>query len=137
MTEKELWAKLRSAMGSEAHLTRIENAVSFGTPDVNMGWFGRDYWLELKVIRNGYATIKPTQVAWIMRRLSTVKNIYFLTITMDDTEIALYHGSIIYKCVSTHLGKPRLDFNLVKPIHAMTKPYNWQEFKNKLNMTEH
>lgn len=132
MTEKELWERLRYGVGDESHLTRIENAVSFGTPDVNMGYYGRDYWFELKREVNGYSTIRPTQVAWIIKRMKLGGgNVYFMTIDAEEN-ISVYHGDIIRSHLSVHLGKPRIEFCTAEKLIYMQKPYDWKNFLKQL-----
>lgn len=50
MAEKQLWKQLREKVGPYGDLTRIENLLEKGTPDVNGSIWGVDFWLELKEI---------------------------------------------------------------------------------------
>lgn len=48
MSEVKLFNHIRSRMAEKARLTRIENIVAEGTPDVNCCMLGHEFWIELK-----------------------------------------------------------------------------------------
>lgn len=80
MTESKLWDELKSAVevfDPKADLSRHEDRLSPGTPDVSYTIRGVSGWAELKavarlprsmsvpVVRN----IRPSQVRWILKRV--------------------------------------------------------------------
>lgn len=71
MKESGFWRKLRPLMKEAAPgivVERIESWSTPGFPDVSGCWKGRDFWLELKVERNGRVEMRPAQVRWLERR---------------------------------------------------------------------
>lgn len=75
--ESGLWrwlAKAKMTLREALHMTRVENLVGQGTPDVE-GCLGNQFWMELKCearpanedtpIRPKF---RPTQVPWLLRR---------------------------------------------------------------------
>lgn len=71
--ESHFWGQIRAAVAGkpEFHLTRVENAVSSGFPDVAGVSYGRSVWMELKSERLParrdtplrFAT-RPSQALW-------------------------------------------------------------------------
>lgn len=73
--EKNLWASAYKALRYlvKLHITRIENAVGSGTPDVEGCFNGVQFWWELKVGSvdkkgNVKVSFRPTQIPWLKRR---------------------------------------------------------------------
>lgn len=87
MKENELWADIHRHWPN-AHAVRIENSASFGDPDVNVCYKGVDFWLELKIEVKGSFVIRPTQLAWISKRLQAGANNVFV-FTYDNTTMCL------------------------------------------------
>lgn len=46
----------------------IETAVSRGVPDTNGCAFGAEFWIEFKATAGWTVTLRPEQVAWLLRR---------------------------------------------------------------------
>ncbi len=71
MKESGFWRKLRPLMRAAAPgivVERIESWSTPGFPDVSGTWKGQDFWLELKIIRDGRVKMRPDQVRWLERR---------------------------------------------------------------------
>ena len=86
MNESNVRRKLADEWGRWAHVCPIENEVGTGIPDLNIGYLGLDFWVEIKyreelpkkigtpVIRG---MLRPQQRVWITHRLKTgAKNIF-------------------------------------------------------------
>ena len=70
-TEVKSWNLLRGHMPGD--VSRVENLVDVGTPDVSGAWF-KDYWVELKVCpnkekdRDVLKLLRPEQIVWHYKR---------------------------------------------------------------------
>lgn len=88
--ESSLWMWLRSArydLGPFLHMTRVENLVEDGTPDVEGCYDGDSFWCELKsVARPKRETtpcvtarhVRPRQVPWLAARWRAGGGSFFL-----------------------------------------------------------
>ena len=78
MSERRLWQKFRAALGSKAHLQRIESFTAAGIPDVEYCCDGQSGWIELKygkvptkggtVVFRSQRGLDPAQVEWLVCR---------------------------------------------------------------------
>ena len=60
MKESQFWALVKGKL--PGHVERVENALTRGTPDVNMCVEGTEFWLELKVLdTKGQCELRPEQ----------------------------------------------------------------------------
>jgi len=82
--ESSLWAWLRDGtkdLRPELHLTRIENLVGEGTPDVE-GWYANQFWCELKALTRKPGLIdsevSQEQIRWHRRRWQAGGRSWFL-----------------------------------------------------------
>lgn len=67
MKESQFWALVKGKL--PGHVERVENALTRGTPDVNMCYQGIEVWLELKVLDNkGNCELRPEQYLWHRKR---------------------------------------------------------------------
>lgn len=100
--------KSRLLFKDRLHITRLENTVGSGTPDVEGSIDGAQFWVELKTAaRPARSTtkvavkIQPSQPIWISKRLkSGFTNIYVLLQVgsgLKDTKRYLIPGSFISK----------------------------------------
>lgn len=70
--EKQFYLKIKSHLPGD--VSRIENYADRGTPDVTGGYYGHDYWVELKISKNKLkqadlrTLLEPSQVVWHQRR---------------------------------------------------------------------
>lgn len=78
-------------------ISRIENIVDNGTPDLSCAAYGRDYWVELKShpdeefegIDQIVSYIEPTQKVWHARR-TKVGSLIFVICRFKDCIVGLY-----------------------------------------------
>lgn len=51
------------------HWQRVETGgTGQGIPDTNACWQGREFWLELKIVKGRRILLEPEQVGWHVRR---------------------------------------------------------------------
>jgi len=81
--EQQFWKLLKDHLPGD--FSRIENYAESGMPDVNGGWIGNPYWIELKVSKNIGKFAHPKtlceafQLAWHARRCKHDNNIFVMT----------------------------------------------------------
>ena len=106
-------------------VSRIENTVDAGTPDITCAAWGRDYWVELKSHPDAdYISmtqvekwIEPAQRVWHARR-SKVGSLIFLIVRFRTEILAWYAEGITYVPA----------FHLVK----LGNGYNWTHMKEAI-----
>ena len=70
--EQNFWNLIKKHLPGK--ISRIENTVDVGTPDVSGSYVNKDYWVELKVCQNKNKEIEPikllrsTQIIWHLQR---------------------------------------------------------------------
>lgn len=90
MTEKEMWATLYTQLKKDCSMTRLENAVSFGIPDLIIGYMNRSFWVETKIDKGGFFLIRPSQIAWHIKHIQcNCLDAYFL-VYMKNEAYRLY-----------------------------------------------
>jgi hypothetical protein len=132
MAETDIWKKLRATL-TESHLTRVENAISSGAPDVHGCHAGVDFWIELKM----YARLikfRPSQIGWMAQRLRAGGDTYVLA---HDKNVGNYYITT-FKCATNaqafiiHLQQPHLDMTKV-PCFRMEKLKSQELLNHLLN----
>ena len=109
MAETDIWKKLRATL-TESHLTRVENAISSGAPDVHGCHAGVDFWIELKM----YARLikfRPSQIGWMAQRLRAGGDTYILSHNKTNGSYYLTSFKLATeaKAFIIHLQQPHLD----------------------------
>lgn len=127
MTEKEMWLKLRVSLGQVAHMTRIENAVSFGVPDINIAYNGVEFWIETKVAVSGKVKLRPSQIAWILHRLKVCHNVFLLVYEKDVFYLYRLTTRILVQSLESYSGITRLNLHEMEPFDTIYPPYKWFE----------
>ena len=59
-----MWKKLRGKLPKSWSITRIENRIGGGVPDVHVCADGIPFWIELKTTKTSRVVISSHQVAW-------------------------------------------------------------------------
>lgn len=102
MSESNLWqwlARARKPLGKALHMTRQENLVAVGQPDVEGCYSGSQFWLELKhAARPARATtklrfgspIKQNQIEWHRERAGAGGRVYYLISVGSGHERRIY-----------------------------------------------
>lgn len=77
MKESQFWALVKGHL--PGHAERVENALTRGTPDVNLCHEGYELWLELKVLdAKGVCTLRPEQYLWHRKRQESGGHVFVL-----------------------------------------------------------
>ena len=127
MTEKDMWLSIRGSMGDIAHLTRIENAASFGTPDINAAYDGTEFWLETKIAHSGKFQIRPSQLAWYIKHTKHNRNVFFLV--YEKGEYYLYRPYIVelQKALESYNGVTKVVLQHLTQFDAGPPTNNWYQ----------
>jgi penicillin-binding protein-related factor A (putative recombinase) len=112
MTEANLWkwlSKVKKHYKEDLHLTRLENLVGNGTPDVEGCLCGRQFWIELKCIpkrTNSLLRIRfqPSQIPWMQRRQRAGGHVFVLLQVGSAGQahryllnLELFEGKLLYE----------------------------------------
>jgi hypothetical protein len=110
--------------------SRIENAVSYGLPDISYAIKGTQGWLELKVPKDGRLYFQPFQLSWMKQRVKHTNNKGVWVLACDNDAMQLYRGvdmsnapRVPYKRWIT------VDQDKVKPWVAGRAPWPWSEIR--------
>ena len=70
--EKAFYQTIRKGINDKCHLSRIENVAGAGMPDLNIGYKGKDFWVELKHVDHKRFPVsvdwRAQQIAFTMKR---------------------------------------------------------------------
>ncbi len=116
--EQQFWNLLKDHLPGD--FSRIENYAESGMPDVNGGWIGNPYWIELKVCKNKEKIAHPKvlcedyQIAWHARRCRHDNNIFVIT---------KYHDKIV-----AHKILPSREYRLVFMVTKDKNKWPWAVF---------
>lgn len=127
MTEVDVWEKMNSILGKHAHLTRVENAITFGIPDVDLCYKGKQDWVELKIVKNGAILFRPSQIAWYVRRIKIGKGDTFIFAEHNGTGYLFLASSIFAPGVLvSKSGLPGVDIKNM-PVRYFMPDINMKE----------
>jgi len=110
-TESYLWTKLKKMPQSE--MTRHEDKLNFGIPDVSFGLDGINGWIELKAFKGRpprgvfkFSNLQNTQVRFLERRGKAGGHCYIMVIVNrgKSAEFFLFHWSVVRKLFRTELS---------------------------------
>jgi hypothetical protein len=113
--EAKLWQDVRKGL-KEAHLVRIESRIGLGIPDVNGCINGKDFWLELKVIKGNSLRLSKFQYTTLFRSLRAGGNVFVLARPLSGSVLK------VYDCRNVVTG-PGFPF----PVLTLEKPYDWSK----------
>lgn len=103
MTESYLWRKLKQA--SDADMTRHEDKLNLGIPDVSYGLEGRNGWIELKYLKSWpkspqkhvpFRNLKVHQVRFLGRR-GQAGGACFLLVLVGKKDVVLIDWEIVHR----------------------------------------
>ena len=127
--EQKFWTLLRPQMPGD--VSRIENMVDSGTPDVSGAWF-KDYWVELKVSENKvkeqdlYKLLRPSQKVWHFRRGKSGSLIFVFVKYPKFFLMYKYMPKLRFD--ETHLGM----YILRTAIRKVKGKWEWAKFQSKI-----
>ena len=91
--ERNLWQQLkRNTKG--VVWTRIEATSGLGIPDLH-GFYGRCFWVELKIIKDNKIKFSAHQIAWINRHVMLGAPVFVLARAPRAKTLKLFSGSIV------------------------------------------
>lgn len=126
MVEAWLWERVKKGFEPlMVHCVRIENAVSSGLPDVNCCYNGKDFWIELKIVREGRVQLRSSQTAWITARSGFGGRVVLLA--KSDEDLIMYRGIDVF-----NLAMSNGYIEKVKPWARFYKPWNWLAIRDKI-----
>lgn len=97
--ETDLRNHIRKPLKELGHFQPIETgAVASGVADVNFCMDGKEFWLELKIIKGNRMNFRPTQVPWNINRAKAGGNNYILAADKHE-RIWIWHGRYIRELV--------------------------------------
>jgi hypothetical protein len=112
MKESQFWALVKGKL--PGHVERVENALTRGTPDVNMCHMGIEVWLELKVLdTKGSCELRPEQYLWHRKRQEVGGKVFVLA--RNETVIKIY--------------QVQRDMSMFE-IWSCMKPFDWVSMNN-------
>jgi len=134
-TEAQLWALLRTNL--QGHFVRIENAISVGVPDVNACHDGVEVWIELKTGSGNYISLRSSQLAWFIRRISVGGNLK-VVYRVKDT-IGVIKGQDLLAAKDTF--KAVINSQIRVDVREVTKtlfhkPFDWQKINETIFATD-
>lgn len=114
MKESQFWALVKGHL--PGHVERVENALTRGTPDVNMCHDSTELWLELKILdAKGSCQLRPEQVLWHRKRQENGGRVFVLARNEDLLKVL----------------QVQRDMNLFE-IWSCSKPFNWEDMNSLL-----
>lgn len=114
MKESEFWALVKGKL--PGHAERVENALTKGTPDVNMCHESIELWLELKILdAKGTCQLRPEQVLWHRKRQEHGGRVFVLARNEDTLKILQ-----VQRNMETF------------EIWTCSKPFNWESMNDLL-----
>ena len=91
-TERSLWNSLKQNLPRKTHFQRIENRAGQGMPDVYLCMDGVPVWCELKIIKNGRASLSTSQIAWHLAHTRCGGASFFLLHEPSTGDVFLFDG---------------------------------------------
>lgn len=117
--ERNLWLQLkRNTKG--VVWTRIEATSGLGIPDLH-GFYGRCFWIELKIIKDNKIKFSAHQIAWINRHVMLGAPVFVLARDPRAKTLKLFSGSIV-RCPHTVDRVPPL-----LSIPQRPRPIDWEQ----------
>ena len=98
MREQDLWVQLHHDWRNKVHMTRVENAASFGMPDVNCCYQGVEFWIEHKIEKSDTVLFRPSQIAWLAARMKVqgLNRVFIVVGSTKWSEPRMYKASDIF-----------------------------------------
>lgn len=132
MRESYLWSQLKAAIGSSAHLCRVENSAGNGISDVNGCRDGREIWIELKMFHGKKLHFRTSQLSWILTRRKYGGVVWVLA--RDGDEIKLWDANVLLQSCRRNAQTDK-SFSIIPdiaPAWSSTKPFRWSELAETL-----
>ena len=130
MNETQFYSSHVKKLDKHGHLTRIENKLGSGTPDVSYSIGGCTGWMETKVIKEGRLWFEKFQLPWMSKRLRFCRptDLWVLAVSEDRLVIHLWPAWRVVK--APRLGIRKWSTVLVSDLdefYRCSKPWRWDE----------
>lgn len=113
--ESTFWKRIHANLLEGTSVYRVESTSSVGMPDVNLAYWGREIWLELKIIRSGKIKIRHSQYAWLRsRRRHYIDNTFVMGWDQKANALHVWKGSRVYSDINIIRAKLDCDVYLAK-----------------------
>ena len=107
MTQKPeglLWNRVRKNLPSSWHITRIENRLGGGIPDVHICANHLPFWIELKVTKTNRVSISAQQIAWNFGYFKSGGVSFYLVNPLSTSHLYLFSGEYGRELATKGLG---------------------------------
>ena len=107
MTQKPealLWSRVKKNLPSKWHITRIENRLGGGVPDVHICANHLPFWIELKVTKTNRVSISAQQIAWNYGYFKSGGVSFYLVNPLSTSHLYLFSGEYGRELATKGLG---------------------------------
>ena len=132
MSESDFYSRrVRPGLGKLCALSRVENRVEPGTPDLSYSSGNRHGWVELKIVRHDALHFERSQIPWMTARLRhSRRGLWVLASDDKFTVLRLISANRVVAAprrVKTMRGKVYtvVDLADLKPELCLGRPWNW------------
>lgn len=114
-------------------VSRMENAVGVGCPDIHSFYQGKDYWIELKCHIRHYDggmifdKLRPSQQLWHLKRVKQ-KGIVYCIVRVGN-EITVYRSMDVRRVIEAPIERYYVHY---ERIFCEVKPWDWRDFQRAL-----
>jgi hypothetical protein len=119
LPEQKFWDLLKRNNVLPGDISRVENTVDTGTPDIS-GAYYKDYWVELKAVEKEYSQglkietlLEPSQIVWHSRRVMFGSIIFIMTKYNDAIFVSVCIAPKLYENVEVFF-KEKNTFDYIK-----------------------
>jgi hypothetical protein len=112
---------LKQNLPKKTHFQRIENRAGQGMPDVYLCMNGVPVWCELKIIKNGRASLSTSQIAWHLAHTRCGGASFFLLHEPSTGDVFLFDGgkaAVIHELRTIDLCAPAPAYVWKGPLRA-------------------
>lgn len=133
MLETALYSRIRPKLQAWGEVSRVENSIESGMPDVFFMCGGQYNWIETKVDHAGELYYERFQPGWHRRYIRAGATNLFCMTSVEGSrscEMNVYHMADLVKAPFTHRGKWYI-FRTedLTPILTMRKTYDWDPLR--------
>jgi len=133
MKEAAFWSLFKFNMDKLAKypITRIENVAGSGVFDVYATWQGgQSTWIELKIGKSGWFTVRNSQVSWARQRMAAQAKDMIILVRDEDTVSVVSVGVIMIPPHKVHEERKAVSYRRSElptgaVIAEFAKPFNW------------
>jgi len=129
MKEKDFWRSLQPKLNG--HVSRVENIVGSGIPDVNICHNSIETWVELKVATGNYLLFEWAQISWFKFRRQQRGRIKVVAKHKED--IIICDVEDILRVEPRRKVKAGILIDSIPNLNRYSKPYDWQKINDSIS----